>query len=168
MGRSYNIPSKYYSVSKHLDLGKRSTFKIATVEFNWLDNQFRFGEIWKEPQIAIQGGEPLTRAYFLESLDFVTSDSDYKLDTVWRSVATEELTENLNPDLTSILKNSLLTLLLEYSDVIAANPKIPLRLREFYTLFINSGNATYKTEEPPNGAFSRRGNYAPSIGNYFQ
>ena len=110
------------------------------MEFNWLDNQIRIGDIWKDPQIAIQGGQPLTRACFLESLDLATSDSDYKLDAVKRSAAPENLSENLKPDLTPIQENSLQTHLLEYSDVFAVNPKSPTAAKGILPI-INTGNA---------------------------
>ena len=107
-------------------LGRDLLSKLGTVESNWLDNQIRIGDFWKDPQIAIQGGEPLTRACVLESLDFATSDPDYKLDIVKRNISSDELRVNLNP----LRKTHWGNILLEYSDVFKGCQPLMTKTRE--------------------------------------
>lgn len=71
-------------------LGRDLLSKFGNVEFNWLDNQIRIGDVWKDPQVTIQGGEPLARAYLLETFDFITPNPGRELEVIERNETSEE------------------------------------------------------------------------------
>ena len=89
-------------------LGRDFLYKFGSMEFDWLNGRVRLGKEWLQLQVWIRGGE------FHECIAIATQEVD-----------TKEYKFDINPELTEEQKEKLLTLLNEYSDCFAPDPKKP-------------------------------------------
>ena len=87
-------------------LGRDFLFKHYSTEFDWLNGQVHLGRKWLKPKVWIRDGS------FQDRVSVVNSEK-------------QEVVFDINPNLTSQQKSKLLTLLNEYSDCFASNPKKP-------------------------------------------
>ena len=87
-------------------LGRDFLFKHYSTEFDWLNGQVRLGRKWLKPKVWVRGGS------FQDCVSVANSEK-------------QEVVFDINPNLTSQQKSKLLTLLNEYSDCFASNPKKP-------------------------------------------
>ena len=88
-------------------LGRDFLYKFGSTEFDWVKGQIRLGEQWITPLLWMRGGTHNDRVAMAMS----SSGEDMKFD--------------INPNLDDSQKSRLRSLLEEYSDCFAENPKKP-------------------------------------------
>ena len=93
-------------------LGRDLLKKFQSTEFDWDTHRVRLGNVWKESQATIEGGEPLSRAE-VACLEVCNIEDEGGAPT----------STNINLD--RYQRERLNALLTEYSSVFAENPKKP-------------------------------------------
>ena len=110
IGSQRTVPQKFTVIKCKepitILLGRDFLHKHNSTEFNWEKGQIRINKEWITPHLWLRGGSPSARVAATH-----TSEAPIQFD--------------INPDLNNDQKSQLLSLLREYEDCFALNPKKP-------------------------------------------